>query len=80
MWSPARGVIRIDGASIDQWDPEKLGPYIGYMPQDVELFSGEFWSGSKAKDLGLIDGIGNAHEVLKAVSYTHLTLPTSREV
>ena len=31
----------------------------------VELFSGEFWSGSKAKDLGLIDGIGNAHEVLK---------------
>ena len=31
----------------------------------VELFSGEFWSGSKAKDLGLIDGIGNAHEILK---------------
>ncbi len=40
VWSPVRGVIRIDGASIDQWDPEKLGPYIGYMPQDVELFSG----------------------------------------
>ena len=32
----------------------------------VELFSGEFWSGSKAKDLGLIDGIGNAHQILKA--------------
>ena len=32
---------------------------------EVELFSGEFWSGSKAKDLGLIDGIGNAHQVLK---------------
>ena len=31
----------------------------------VELFSGEFWSGSKAKNLGLIDGIGNAHEILK---------------
>jgi signal peptide peptidase SppA len=31
----------------------------------VELFSGEFWSGSKAKELGLIDGIGNANEVLK---------------
>ena len=31
----------------------------------VELFSGEFWSGSKAKDLGLIDGIGDAHQVLK---------------
>ena len=32
---------------------------------DVELFSGEFWSGSKAKNLGLIDGIGNAYEILK---------------
>ena len=29
------------------------------------MFSGEFWSGSKAKDLGLIDGIGDAHEILK---------------
>jgi len=32
---------------------------------EIELFSGEFWSGRKAKDLGLIDGIGNASEVLK---------------
>ena len=32
---------------------------------EIELFSGEFWSGSKAKSLGLIDGIGNAHEILK---------------
>jgi len=32
---------------------------------EVELFSGEFWSGSKAKNLGLIDGIGDAHKILK---------------
>ena len=32
---------------------------------DVELFSGEFWSGSKAKELGLIDGIGDTNEVLR---------------
>mgnify|MGYP001352193399 FL=1 len=32
---------------------------------EIELFSGEFWSGSKAKDLGLIDGIGNANEILR---------------
>ena len=32
---------------------------------EIELFSGEFWSGSKAKELGLVDGIGNANEVLK---------------
>ena len=31
----------------------------------IELFSGEFWTGRKAKDLGLIDGIGNANQILK---------------
>merc|ERR1711966_336675 len=31
----------------------------------IELFSGEFWSGSKSKDLGLVDGIGNVNDVLK---------------
>jgi signal peptide peptidase SppA len=32
---------------------------------DIEIFSGEFWAGSKAKELGLIDGLGNANEILK---------------
>jgi len=32
---------------------------------EVELFSGEFWSGSKAKELGLIDEIGNANQILR---------------
>ena len=32
---------------------------------DVELFSGEFWSGSKAKDLGLIDDVGDANQILR---------------
>ena len=32
---------------------------------EVELFSGEFWSGSKAKDLGLIDEIGDASQILR---------------
>jgi signal peptide peptidase SppA len=32
---------------------------------EVEIFSGEFWSGRKAKNLGLIDGIGNVYEILK---------------
>ena len=32
---------------------------------EVELFSGEFWSGRKAKDLGLIDEIGNANQILR---------------
>ena len=32
--------VRLDGASLDQWTPEKLGRHIGYMPQEVELFDG----------------------------------------
>lgn len=34
------GVLRIDGADIRHWDQQQLGRYIGYLPQDVQLFSG----------------------------------------
>lgn len=37
---PARGEIRIDGATCDQWDPEVIGASIGYVPQVVELMEG----------------------------------------
>ena len=37
---PARGVIRLDGAAMDQWDSDALGRAVGYLPQEVELFDG----------------------------------------
>jgi ATP-binding cassette, subfamily C, bacterial PrsD len=40
VWQPLRGKVRVDGAALDQWDEEVLGRYIGYLPQDVELFAG----------------------------------------
>src|SRR5579863_8154915 len=40
VWQPARGKVRIDGAALDQWSSDVLGSYIGYLPQDVELFAG----------------------------------------
>ncbi len=40
VWSPLRGSVRLDGAALDQWDPDVLGPSIGYISQSVELFEG----------------------------------------
>jgi PrtD family type I secretion system ABC transporter len=40
VWQPVRGKVRIDGAALDQWSSEVLGRYVGYLPQDVELFAG----------------------------------------
>jgi ABC-type protease/lipase transport system fused ATPase/permease subunit len=40
VWTAARGKIRIDGPALEQWSSEALGPHIGYLPQDMELFAG----------------------------------------
>jgi ATP-binding cassette subfamily C protein len=40
VWRTAGGKIRLDGASLDQYDPDVLGGYIGYLPQRVTLFDG----------------------------------------
>ena len=37
---PTRGKLRLDGASLDQWDCVALGEHIGYLPQDVDLLPG----------------------------------------
>ena len=39
-WKPAGGKVRLDGASLDQYDPDRLGSYIGYLPQRITLFEG----------------------------------------
>ena len=39
-WKPAGGKVRLDGATLDQYDPDVLGSYIGYLPQRITLFDG----------------------------------------
>jgi len=40
LWLPAGGTVRLDGAALDQYDPDVLGSYIGYLPQSVTLLAG----------------------------------------
>ena len=70
IWAPAAGNVRLDGAEVAGWPREQLGPAIGYVPQDVELFEGSV--ADNIARLGKIDSDkvvaaakrANAHELI----------------
>ena len=74
VWAPTAGTVRLDGAEVASWPREALGPSIGYVPQDVELFEGSV--ADNIARLGKVDAEkvvaaakrANAHELI-------LTLP-----
>ncbi|MCZ4136161.1 type I secretion system ATPase, partial [Escherichia coli] len=39
-WQPLSGAVRLDGADLRHWSAAALGPHIGYLAQDVQLFAG----------------------------------------
>ena len=55
-WKPALGHVRLDDAEVSGWPPEQLGAHLGYLPQQVELFSGTI--AENIARLGAIDSLG----------------------
>lgn len=76
---PNSGTVRIDGANIFDQDLEKIGKYIGYLPQDVELFKGLV-----KHNIARMNVEGNDEDVIKAAKFCDiheviLSLPNGYE-
>jgi PrtD family type I secretion system ABC transporter len=65
IWPPGAGKVRIDGADLAGWDMQQLGPRLGYLPQDVELFPG-----TVAENIGRFQAEAGA-DVIEAARRAH---------
>lgn len=61
IWPAQHGVVRLDGAALDQWSNADLGRHIGYLPQDVALFDG-----TVADNICRFDEDASSDDILKA--------------
>lgn len=62
---PTRGAVRLDGADLSSWDKVDLGKQLGYLPQDIELFSG-----SVLENIARMDSQADHQDVLQAAEFT----------
>jgi PrtD family type I secretion system ABC transporter len=73
--SPVGGAVRLDGTEMYHWDPDQLGRYIGYLPQDVKLFGGtisenisRFEENPKDADIIAAATVAGAHDMIQKLS------------
>ncbi|SED49034.1 type I secretion system permease/ATPase [Rhodobacter sp. 24-YEA-8] len=77
--APGSGQIRLDGSELHHWDPLQLGRAFGYLPQDVELFSGTI--SENIARMGRIDDeavlkaaqLAHAHELIQSLPHGYNT-------
>jgi PrtD family type I secretion system ABC transporter len=62
-WQPAHGKVRLDEAAIEQWSPQALGRFIGYLPQDIELFDGTI-----AQNIARFDSEASSENIIAAAT------------
>jgi len=71
IWRPVSGKVRLDGATLDQFETDSLGQHIGYLPQDVTLFSATIADNiarlspdAKSEDIVAAAKMAGAHEMI----------------
>jgi ATP-binding cassette subfamily C protein len=63
VWPVARGRVKLDGADLAQWSPERLGVHIGYLPQDVSLLDGTI-----ADNISRFDPLADSDKIIAAAT------------
>ncbi|MBM2295075.1 type I secretion system permease/ATPase [Sulfitobacter pseudonitzschiae] len=73
--NPVSGAVRLDGTEMQHWDPDQVGRYIGYLPQDVKLFGGSvaenvsrFAEEPKDADIIAAATLSGAHEMIQKLN------------
>ncbi len=61
IWPPSEGTIRLDGATLAQWESDVLGGFIGYLPQTVELLEG-----TVAQNIARFDPRATSEDIIEA--------------
>jgi PrtD family type I secretion system ABC transporter len=84
IWPASRGKVRLDGADVSNFDPDRLGGHIGYLPQSVQLLPGSI--AENIRRLGEDDPAGvldaavraGAHDMILALPDGYDTLIGNR--
>lgn len=80
LYPPTHGTARLDGAEIFKWNREELGPYMGYLPQDTELFNAtvheniDRMRGGTSEDIIAAAQMAGAHDMILRLPHGYDTV------